>query len=189
MTGAIRAQDVESAARLVALGMRPKLVPARDPGYAELVRRWLWAYGPGTEADLVWWLGSTKTSVRRGLADVDATPVRLHDGTPAWLHPHDVDVVGDPLRRVPHLLTCSVLYVDGETVTLELDRAGIAVSSGSACSASSETPSHVLSAMGALTHGNLRIGLTRTTTEAEVDTLLAALPPIVDRIRVSLGAP
>lgn len=102
---------------------------------------------------------------------------------------NEVDVVGDPLRRVPHLLTCSVLYVDGETLTLELDRAGIAVSSGSACSASSETPSHVLSAMGALTHGNLRIGVTRTTTEAEIDALLAALPPIVDRIRATLGAP
>jgi len=101
----------------------------------------------------------------------------------------DVDVVGDPLRRVPHLLTCSVLYVDGETLTLELDRAGIAVSSGSACSASSETPSHVLAAMGALTHGNLRIGVTRTTTQTEIDALLAALPPIVDRIRATLGAP
>lgn len=65
-------------------------------GYAELVRRWLWAYGPGTEADLVWWLGSTKTSVRRALADADATPVRLQDGTPAWLHPHDVELVGEP---------------------------------------------------------------------------------------------
>ena len=101
----------------------------------------------------------------------------------------DVDVVGDPVARVPHLLTCSVLYVDGETLTLELDRAGIAVASGSACSASSETPSHVLAAMGALTHGNLRMGLTRTSTQADVDALLTALPPIVDRIRATLGAP
>jgi cysteine desulfurase len=74
-------------------------------------------------------------------------------------------------------------------LTLELDRAGIAVSSGSACSASSETPSHVLAAMGALTHGNIRIGLTRTTTHVEVDALLDALPPIVARIRSTLGAP
>ncbi|GAA3617735.1 cysteine desulfurase/sulfurtransferase TusA family protein [Microlunatus ginsengisoli] len=101
----------------------------------------------------------------------------------------DVDVVGDPDARVPHLLTCSVLYVDGETLTLELDRAGFAVASGSACSASSETPSHVLAAMGALTHGNIRIGLTRTTTAADVDALLDALPPIVSRIRADLGAP
>ncbi|MFC7624780.1 cysteine desulfurase family protein [Microlunatus sp. GCM10028923] len=101
----------------------------------------------------------------------------------------DVEVVGDPVRRVPHLLTFSVLYVDGETLTLELDRAGIAVASGSACSASSETPSHVLAAMGALTHGNVRIGLTRSSTEADVDRLLNALPPIVDQVRARLGAP
>ena len=91
----------------------------------------------------------------------------------------DVDVAGDPVRRVPHLLTFSVLYVDGETLTLELDKAGIAVASGSACSASSEHPSHVLAAMGALTHGNVRIGLTWTTTDAEIDRFLAVLPPIV----------
>lgn len=101
----------------------------------------------------------------------------------------DVDLVGDPDRRVPHLLTFSVLYVDGETLTLELDRAGIAAASGSACSASAETPSHVLAAMGALTHGNLRIGLTRSTTEADVDRLITALPPIVAGIRARLDAP
>ena len=43
--------------------------------------------------------------------------------------------------------------------------------------------------MGALTHGNVRIGLTRNTAETEVDALLAALPPMVDRIRAALGAP
>ncbi len=100
----------------------------------------------------------------------------------------DVDLVGDPDRRVPHLLTFSVLYVDGETLTLELDRAGIAAASGSACSASAETPSHVLAAMGALTHGNLRIGLTRSSTEADVDRLITALPPIVAGIRARLDA-
>ena len=100
----------------------------------------------------------------------------------------DVDVAGDPVRRVPHLLTFSALYVDGETLTLELDKAGFAVASGSACSASSEHPSHVLAAMGALTHGNVRIGLTWTTTAAEIDQFLAALPPIVAEIRATVGA-
>lgn len=99
----------------------------------------------------------------------------------------DVDVVGDPVQRVPHLLTFSVLYVDGETLTLELDKAGFSVASGSACSASSEQPSHVLAAMGALTHGNVRIGLTRTTTSEEVDRFLTELPPIVAEIRSTLG--
>jgi len=100
----------------------------------------------------------------------------------------DIDVAGDPVRRVPHLLTFSALYVDGETLTLELDKAGFAVASGSACSASSEHPSHVLAAMGALTHGNVRIGLTWTTTAAEIDQFLTALPPIVAAIRATVGA-
>ncbi len=101
----------------------------------------------------------------------------------------DVDIVGDPVQRLPHLLTFSVLYVDGETLTLELDRAGFAVASGSACSASSEHPSHVLAAMGALTHGNVRIGLTWSSSQADVDRFLDALPPIVAAIRAQLGAP
>ena len=99
----------------------------------------------------------------------------------------DVDVAGDPDRRAPHLLTFSALYVDGETLTLELDRAGFAVASGSACSASSEHPSHVLAAMGALTHGNVRLGLTRTTTQAEVDAFVDVLPGVVAEIRSRLG--
>ena len=100
----------------------------------------------------------------------------------------DVDLAGDPVDRAPHLLTFSALYVDGETLTLELDRAGFAVASGSACSASSEHPSHVLAAMGALTHGNVRLGLTRTTTEVEVERFLDVLPGLVAEIRGRLGA-
>ena len=100
----------------------------------------------------------------------------------------DVDLAGDPVGRVPHLLTFSALYVDGETLTLELDRAGFAVASGSACSASSEHPSHVLAAMGALTHGNVRLGVSRTTTGAEVDAFLDVLPGLVTEIRGRLGA-
>ncbi|MFT3875738.1 MAG: winged helix DNA-binding domain-containing protein [Propioniciclava sp.] len=58
-------------------------------GYAELVRRWLWAFGPGTETDLVWWLGSTKTAARRALAAVDAVPVSLDSGDTGWVLPGD----------------------------------------------------------------------------------------------------
>jgi cysteine desulfurase len=99
----------------------------------------------------------------------------------------DVDVAGDPNRRVPHLLTFSALYVDGEALTLELDKAGFAVSSGSACSASNEHPSHVLAAMGALTHGNVRIGVTRTTTEADVDRFLEVVPQIIAELRATVS--
>jgi cysteine desulfurase len=110
---------------------------------------------------------------------------RLRTGIPALLT--DVDIAGDPANRVPHLLTFSALYVDGEALTVELDRSGFAVASGSACSASSDQPSHVLAAMGALTHGNVRIGVTRTTTAEEIERFLDVLPPIVRRLRASVG--
>lgn len=99
----------------------------------------------------------------------------------------DTEVVGDPVDRLPHLVTFSFLYVDGEAIVTELDRRGFAVASGSACTASTLEPSHVLSAMGALTHGNLRVSLGRTTTEGDVDRLLAALPGIVTDIRREAG--
>jgi cysteine desulfurase len=98
-------------------------------------------------------------------------------------------VVGEPVDRLPHLVTFSCLYVDGEAIVTELDRLGFAVASGSACTASTLTPSHVLAAMGALTHGNVRISLGRSTTDSDVDRLLSVLPDVVSRIRAQLGAP
>jgi len=99
----------------------------------------------------------------------------------------DVEVVGDPEGRLPHLVTFSFLFVDGEALVTELDRAGFAVGSGSACTSSSLEPSHVLAAMGVLTHGNVRIGLDRSTTAEDVDRFLAVLPGAVERVRASLG--
>lgn len=64
-------------------------------GYAELVRSWLRTFGPGTEADIVWWLGATKAAVRRALADVEAVEVQLDHGT-GWLLPDDLDPVAEP---------------------------------------------------------------------------------------------
>lgn len=60
-------------------------------GYAELVHRWLHTFGPGTEADLVWWLGSTKTAVRHALADLEAVQVDLEGGGTGWLLPDDLE--------------------------------------------------------------------------------------------------
>ncbi len=61
------------------------------------------------------------------------------------------------------------------------------MSSGSSCTASTLRPSHVLAAMGVLTHGNVRISLTRDTTAAEVDRFLAVLPGAVSRLRALTG--
>ena len=99
----------------------------------------------------------------------------------------DVEVVGDPVDRLPHLMTFSCLYVDGEALVTELDRRGFVVASGSACTASTLEPSHVLAAMGALTHGNVRVSLTRDTTEAQVEELVAALPDVVERLRAGMS--
>ena len=72
------------------LGEVPEVAKERE-GYAELVRRWLMTFGPGTEADLVWWLGSTKSAVRAALADVAAVEVALDGGQAGWVLPDDLD--------------------------------------------------------------------------------------------------
>jgi cysteine desulfurase len=99
----------------------------------------------------------------------------------------DVEVVGHPSARLPHLVTFSCLYVDGEALVTELDRAGFAIASGSACTASTLEPSHVLAAMGALTHGNVRLSLGRLTSEEEVERFLQVLPGIVAELRSRVG--
>ena len=63
----------------------------QDEGYAELVGRWLRSFGPGTEEDLVWWLGSTKAAVRAALAALGAVEVSLDGGGRGWVLPDDVD--------------------------------------------------------------------------------------------------
>jgi len=104
----------------------------------------------------------------------------------------DVDVVGDPDDRLPHVLTFSLLYVDGEALVIELDRRGFAVGSGSACTSSTLEPSHVLAAMGVLTHGNVRVTLpldpSAPTLDADVSRFITELPGAVAAVRAQLGA-
>jgi cysteine desulfurase len=99
----------------------------------------------------------------------------------------DVEVAGDPVARLPHLVTFSCLYLDGEALLHALDARGFAVSSGSSCTSSTLTPSHVLQAMGVLSHGNVRISLHRGTTEHDVTRFLAELPGIVADLRATAG--
>jgi cysteine desulfurase len=95
----------------------------------------------------------------------------------------DVEVLGDPRGRLPHIVTLSFPFLPGEPLVHELARAGYAVSGGSSCAADAITPSHVLEAMGILTSGSIRISVHPGTTRAEVSGLLAALPAAVDRCR------
>jgi cysteine desulfurase len=130
----------------------------------------------------------------RDLADQDGLAVRqlaLTDRLRAQvprLVP-DCEVVGPTQRRLPHVFSCSFLYVDGEALVHELDREGFAVASGSACTASTLEPSHVLAAMGVLTHANIRIGLGAEADDADVDRLLGVLPGVVASLRARVQAP
>ena len=104
----------------------------------------------------------------------------------------DVEVVGHPDLRLPHIVTFSALYADGEAVVAELDRRGLAVASGSACTSSTLEPSHVLAAMGVLTHGNVRLTLPLAAVSPgrvdDVARFCAALPEVVAAVRAQLGA-
>ena len=104
----------------------------------------------------------------------------------------DVEVVGDPVSRLPHVVTFSALYADGEALVREFDRRGFAVGSGSACTASTLEPSHVLAAMGALTHGNVRVtlplGAVAPDRVAQVDAFCAVIAEVVEAVRTELGA-
>ena len=93
---------------------------------------------------------------------------------------------GHPTERLPNNVNFSFEGVEGEPVLLGLDFAGVAASSGSACSSGSLEPSHVLLALGLhadLAHGSLRLTLGRDNTEEDVDYVLRVLPDLVGRLR------
>jgi cysteine desulfurase len=115
-----------------------------------------------------------------GLAQRELTAL-LRERIPALVP--EVEVVGDPVDRLPHILTFSCLYASGEQLLLELDRAGFAVSSGSSCTASTLTPSHVLEAMGVLSQGNVRVSLPWPVERADVERFLEVLPAAVRAAR------
>jgi cysteine desulfurase len=93
---------------------------------------------------------------------------------------------GHSLKRLPGNVNVSIQYIEGEALLLRLDLAGIAASSGSACTSGSLDPSHVLLAIGLpheVAHGSLRLSLTDSNTEEEVDEVLRVLPKIVENLR------
>ncbi|ADD43780.1 cysteine desulfurase family protein [Stackebrandtia nassauensis] len=98
-----------------------------------------------------------------------------------------VEVVGDPVERLPHIVTFSYPFEDGQPLLVELDRRGFAVSAGSSCTSSTLSPSHVLENMGVLSHGNIRVSLHRETTADDVDRFLTALPQVVAKVRDESG--
>jgi cysteine desulfurase len=98
----------------------------------------------------------------------------------------DLIVNGHPTRRLPHNVNVSFLFVEGESMLLFLNMAGIYVSSGSACTSRSLKSSHVLSCIGtdaAAANGTLLMTLGMGTSAEDVDYVFDTLPPIVQRLR------
>jgi cysteine desulfurase len=100
-----------------------------------------------------------------------------------------VVVHGDPLDRLPHLVCLGVPDVEPQAVLLGLDRAGVAVHSGSACATEALEPSPVLAAMGVDALRSLRVSVGWSSTDADVDALLGALPGVLAGLRRLAGTP
>jgi cysteine desulfurase len=154
-------------------------------------------HGGGQERDLrsgtpnVAGIAGMATAAQIAAAEVPEETVRLSDlrdrlqeGIVTAIPGVTVNGAGAP--RVPGTVNVCIDGVEGESLLLMLDAKGIAASSGSACTSGSLEPSHVLMAMGVrpeLAHGSLRLSLGRATTADDVDAVLEALPPIVERLR------
>ena len=98
----------------------------------------------------------------------------------------DATVNGSTKYRVPNTSNISFKYIEGEAILYHLSDIGIAASSGSACTSGSLEPSHVILAMGipfTAAHGSIRFGLSRYTTEEEIDYVIEHVPGIVQKLR------
>ena len=93
---------------------------------------------------------------------------------------------GDPVNRLPGNVSFCFEGIEGESLLLLLDAAGICASSGSACTSGSLDPSHVLLAIGRpheVAHGSLRLTIDAGNTEEEIDRIIEAVPAVVERLR------
>lgn len=135
----------------------------------------------GLAAGLEAWISDLQPRAER----VSSLTSRIRMELPDLLD--EVLIHGHAERRLPHIVSFSVPMVEGEALLLGLDREGFAVHSGSACSSSTGEPSHVLAAIGTLTHGAIRVSLGPETTQGDVDGFLQLLPRIVSDARATLG--
>ena len=123
------------------------------------------------------------------LARLDALPPRLaalRDRLEGGLREVGATVFGAGAERLPNTSYFAIAGIEGETLVVELDRAGYAVASGAACSSTNPEPSATLLAMGVepeLARGAVRVSLGEPNTAADVDGLLAALQGAVRRLR------
>jgi cysteine desulfurase len=128
------------------------------------------------------WLASS------GPAQLAALGERLRDGLCRAIDGARLN--GDAAQRVPSIVNLRFAGVDGEAVLHELDRSGITVSTGSACSAASPGPSHVLIALGMRpedAHASVRFSLGEEHDQADVDYIVSKTPPVIERLRSLAG--
>jgi cysteine desulfurase len=122
--------------------------------------------------------------IRTGFDDMSALRDRLQEGILAKVP--NAFVTGDADNRLPNTLNIAFEYIEGEAILLLLNKAGVAASSGSACTSGSLEPSHVMRAMGipyTAAHGTVRFSLSRYTTADEIERVITAVPPIVAQLR------
>jgi cysteine desulfurase len=116
--------------------------------------------------------------------EVRALRDRLEQGILAWVP--NCFVTGDPDNRLPNTCNIAFEYIEGEAILMLLNKQGIAASSGSACTSGSLEPSHVMRAMDipyTAAHGTIRFSLSRFNTQAEIDRVIEAVPPIIAHLR------
>ena len=94
-----------------------------------------------------------------------------------------VDVLGDPVHRMPHLVCLAIAGIEPQPILIGLDRAGVAVHSGNSCSSEALEPSPVLAAMGVDAHHSLRVSVGWSTTDDDIDRLLTELPRVLGELR------
>jgi cysteine desulfurase len=130
-------------------------------------------------------LGAACAALAGGRLDDEAARARaLTDRVLAAVPRLDgVRVYGDPADRLPQVVCLGIDGIEPQAVLLGLDQAGVAAHSGSACASEGLEDSPVLAAMGVDAHRSLRVSVGWSTTDADVDALLDALPPILERLR------
>ncbi|MFQ6083334.1 MAG: cysteine desulfurase family protein [Candidatus Aminicenantia bacterium] len=165
------------------LKKRTRIIPLVDGGIQEEGKR------AGTEnvAGIVG-LGKAAEIATHKMKERSEKLIKLRDKLITQF-PKKVDHVyltGHPTKRLPYHISFCIEFIEGESMLLNLDLEGIAVSSGSACTSRALKASHVLLAMGyshAIAQGSIVFSLMEENTEEEIDYLLDVFPPIINRLR------
>ena len=135
-------------------------------------------------------IGHTRTPQSASLPLMIAAAVALEEWSKEFRESiaatvENCDIAGDLHDSLPTINSLSFLYVEGEELLRKLEQSGFSVDSGSACTAEDLQPSHVLAAMGLLTHGNIRVTLHHGITDSQVKALTAAIKEAVGYLRAS----